>query len=140
MAKSTRQGDSYTERELADPVPPVVITRAGLRGEKGWTETAGTASSESSKRTDDSETSQPTNPPSNVPPTANPSQPEQTESGDAPLITTSGLEQEEVEPYTEWPYAELQAECKARDLKAGGSTEDLIARLEEWDETHATDD
>lgn len=140
MAKNTNAaGDSYTERELADPVPPVVITRATLAGEKAWTEKAGTDSSEFSKKAGDSQTNKPTGHPSNAPTMESPSSQPLTES-DSALTTTSGgpegevLVQEDVEPYDQWSYSDLQAECKARGLTATGKSDDLIARLEQWDE------
>ncbi|WNT45013.1 hypothetical protein SEA_PHUNAPHOKE_19 [Microbacterium phage PhunaPhoke] len=42
-------------------------------------------------------------------------------------------EQEEDLPYSEWDFADLQAELKERDLSAKGSKEQLVARLEQHD-------
>lgn len=149
MAKSTKAQevstgtpDSYTEQELADPQPPVVITRAELGGEKKWTEPAdGMDSSESSKNESGITTKRPTGSRSSAPTMEKPSSQEETEQGSAPSITSSGpageeVSLEEVEPYEQWPYAELQAECKARGLTATGKAEDLITRLQEWDEAN----
>jgi hypothetical protein len=54
MAKSTRAqenktgtSDSYTDEELLDPTPPVVVTRAVLGVDPKWVGTNSTASSES---------------------------------------------------------------------------------------------
>ena len=152
MAKSTNAQeaatgtpDSYTERELNDPEPPVVITRAELGGEKKWTERVdGTDSSESSKSDSGTTTKNPAEFPSNVPMTEKHSQQDPTEADAAHSITTSGQEEappgtvelEEVEPYDQWDYADLQAECKNRGLTATGKKEELISRLEEWDEAN----
>lgn len=43
------------------------------------------------------------------------------------------IEDDDVPPYSEWEYKELQAEAKARDLNASGTKEDLISRLNEND-------
>ncbi|QNN98584.1 hypothetical protein SEA_AESIR_18 [Microbacterium phage Aesir] len=46
-------------------------------------------------------------------------------------------EQEEDLPYSEWEFADLQAELKKRDLSAKGSKEQLAARLEQHDADNA---
>lgn len=135
MAKSTRaNGPTYTEHELSDPHPPVTIRRAML-GRDNWPvqEDGGDSSASSEKINPSGEPNkQPDQPP--VPSAANPSNLDGTAS-DAPLTDGDGevLPPEE-DPYADWSYAELQQECKERDLSAGGKTEDLIARLIEDDE------
>lgn len=136
MAKSTKYGgDSYTETELADPNPPVRIRRAMLGGEQSL---VGTDSSEPLSNESQS----------NAPETVNRQEPAQTTESlsgqtdkvDSIVNSTDGdgpeteMESSEIPPYTEWEYRELQAECKERGLTATGSTEELIARLEEFDD------
>ena len=48
-------------------------------------------------------------------------------------------EDDEVAPYSEWEYADLQNEAKERDLSAKGSKEQLIQRLEEHDAAQPTE-
>lgn len=42
-------------------------------------------------------------------------------------------EDDDVPPYEEWEYKDLQAEAKARGLDASGKKEELVARLNEHD-------
>lgn len=133
---ATGTSDSYTPEELADPDPPVVITRAQLGGEKQWTERQdGTDSLESSGKEHGTgeKQSQPLQSPALT--TENPSSSAKTEPGSVPTTTTDGTA-EEVPPYEEWQYADLQAECKVRELTATGKREELIERLYAWDEEH----
>lgn len=42
--------------------------------------------------------------------------------------------------YDDWKQPQLQAEASKRDLSAGGSNAEIIARLEEWDAAHPDED
>lgn len=93
MAKSTKaSGDTYTEEELADPTPPLVIHRAMLGGESSPETEDGTGSSpssESERTSSASETQHHRNP---APTTENRSNPQGTEgSSVAHSTATPGL-------------------------------------------------
>jgi hypothetical protein len=137
MAKSTRaQGATFTSDELADPTPPPVVQRSMLGGDPS---SVGTHSSELSSNAPQSNESETPNRPELVPTMESLSN--QTDTEDSTVGSTDGDGQTEtVLPYDEWDYRELQAECKERGLSAGGSAEDLIFRLEEFDATNDGDE
>lgn len=146
MAKSTRAqeistgtSDSYTETELADPHPPIRIQRAVLGGESP---SVGTDFSE--PLSNESQSNELGNPSPQEPALTTESLSGQTATEDSTVNLTDGdgpetetVSAEEIPPYSEWTYKELQAEAKERGLMATGSTEELIARLEEFDEAQA---
>lgn len=146
MAKSTKAqeattgtADSYNTHEMNDPEPPVVVTRAML-GEvpPSATATVGGVSSASSEPTTPSDDKNEHSGQGPAPSAESPSSP-QGEFSTAPLTDGSGTasshpDDDDILPYEEWSYADLQAECKDRGLTAGGKTEDLIARLKASDE------
>jgi hypothetical protein len=152
MAKSTNAqevatgtSDSYTPHELSDPAPPIKVTRAML-GEVPCppeTEKDGGDSSTSSDPNKQAVGLKQQHDPSLVPNAENPSS-LPGELSDAPTTDGSGtapsLNDEEEEPYADWTYAELQQECKERELPATGKTEDLINRLIADDEAADTDE
>lgn len=150
MAKSTKAQevstgtpDSYTEHELSDPAPPVVVTRAML-GEvpPSQTETDGGDSSTSSEKTkpsSDKSGQQGQKPAQNAESLSS------QQGGPSTVLMTDGNGEEtsqadEEDAYADWSYSDLQAECKERDLPAGGKKEELIARLVEDDENADSDE
>jgi hypothetical protein len=79
MAKSTKaSGDTYTEEELADPTPPLVIHRAMLGGEPSPETEDGTGSSPSSESERTSSAPKPQPPRNPAPTTENRSNPQGT--------------------------------------------------------------
>ena len=44
------------------------------------------------------------------------------------------FEEESSSPYIDWPYQKLQSLAKARGLKASGTVQELVSRLEQFDE------
>jgi SAP domain-containing protein len=136
---STGTSASFTEHEYSDSEPGLAVAREIMRinrpmlGEVDKS-LAGTDSSESlSTERQENETSN-LNLQEPVQTTESLSNRTATADSDADSTDGNGLTQEEVPPYSEWTYAELQAECKARELPASGKTEELIARLEDSDE------
>jgi hypothetical protein len=140
---STGTADSYTEHELSDENPPVQVTRAMLgRVDQSPEKTDGLDSSPSSEKTQQSDGPNKQESPQPVPNAENLSSPEE-ESSTVRSTDGNGQESgqtEETATYDEWSYAELQAECKDRDLLATGKKEDLIARLVDYDNELVTDD
>lgn len=49
----------------------------------------------------------------------------------SPVVDDDG---QELPPYSQWTYADLQRECVARNLAKSGTKADLVARLEADDE------
>lgn len=137
MAKSTRHsGVSFTDHELSDEQPPVVIRRAMLGGDPRLVPADGNFSQESSARQQQENETQTANPPQPAPDAENPSDQGGDQDKGSSASSTLGSGQttdQESSEYSEWTYKDLQAECKARDLNASGKAEDLIARLEEHD-------
>lgn len=134
MAKSTSsRGATFTQHELSDPTPPPRVRRAMLGGDP---KSVGTDYSEPSLSESRSSAREKLNPQGPVRTTESLS--DRTDQEDSTANSTDGdgpvteTESDEV-PYSEWDYRDLQAECKERGLPANGSTEELIARLEEWD-------
>lgn len=140
MAKVTKgAGPSFTEEELNDPAPPVVIRRAMLGSDPLSVD--GTPSEESSEKPRTPSPEQGQNPQSPAHVVVNPSEQEETSQTQVQQDSASSMggngqttEQESPEPYEGWTYAQLQAECKDRGLPASGKTEELLARLIESDE------
>lgn len=149
MAKNTRAqevstgtADSYTEHEKSDENPPPRIQRAMLGGD---TPLVGTDSSEFSQS--DRPLSEPESHNRRAPARTTENLSAQMDKADSTVNLTDGdgpeTETESVEdvpPYEQWTYAELQAECKERQLSAKGSTDELIARLKESDEATSEED
>lgn len=145
MAKSTHSqeiltgtSESFTEAEQADLV---VISRYQM----GGAPSAGNSSSQSSEREQSEEDSQRDSLRDPAPTTESPSSPTTEDSsvpstdGDGQTTETESVEDEEIPPYEEWDYRDLQAECRERSLSAGGKHEELVFRLMEFDEEHPSD-
>jgi hypothetical protein len=135
MAKNTVQGGpSFTDDELNDPDPPVVITRYQLGDDQRLAGDNSTQSSLSESWSSDGEIADPLSP---APTTGNRSGPYQGEeaSSTAPLTDGDGRKTEqppsdEVPPYSEWTQDDLKTELKARGMKVSGRHDELVARLE----------
>lgn len=140
MAKSTRHsGVSFTDHELSDEQPPVVIRRAMLGGDPRLVED-GNSSQEFSERQQQESEMQTANPQLPAPVAENPSEQGQGPDKGSSVSSTTGNGQttgQESNDYAEWSYKDLQTECKARELNASGKAEDLIVRLQEHDEAQS---
>lgn len=158
MAKITSSGPSFSDNELSDPdlprtvqqnLPsnrdrPVTRFMFGISDAEGGEElSAGNNSSQSSRDEFNSNSQQTVNRQKPVPDVENPSVHSGQESSDDALLTDGNIPEmemasdDEVPPYSEWSYRELQAECKVRELVATGTHDELVDRLEKFDERHA---
>jgi hypothetical protein len=144
MAKATRHsGESYTLEELKDPNLPIRIQRAAL-GEVD-NPSVGTHSLESSKSESESSSNETQNPQEPAPTTGNPSDQSQTTQEDSSVHLMDGngprtdlefTEDNSVPPYSQWKVVDLKAECMARGLTQSGKHDELVARLEAYDEEY----
>ena len=136
MAKSTKAGGpTFNSDELNDPSPPPVVQRAMLGGEP---QLVGIHSSESSLSEQQlggigSHSRQ-----ERVQMMENRSGQMEEEDSIAPSTDGDG-QSEIVKPYDEWTVAELQEECRNRELPVSGRKDDLIQRLEDDDDMQESD-
>lgn len=138
MAKSTHDGPSYSEEELADPNPPEAIRRFQLGDDRP---SVGDSSSQSSPSESQPSANESSGPPSPVQMTesrlGNP--PEEEIPSTAPLTagdgqTTDQAPSVEALPYERWKKADLQEECRKRKLSTSGTIPELADRLYDYDE------
>lgn len=161
MAKITHSGPSFSDDELSDPDLPTVVrenlpanedrpvTRFmfGISDAKEGDESSvGSNLSPSSGDASSSSKTGKGTPQDPAPGAESPSDQLGQEPSDDALSTDGGIPETEMEsgdedvpPYFKWGYRELQAECKVRELVATGSHEELVARLEKFDERHASE-
>lgn len=155
MAKNTHSqevqtgtSDSYTEAELADPAPPIVIQRAvlGATGngvDNSSVTTDGTDSPQSSKSDSESGETLSKGPQSPAQTTESHSAGGATENSTVDLTGGHGPvteplqsdeddedEEEDIPPYEEWNVEDLREECRTRKLIVSGNKTDLVKRLE----------
>lgn len=135
MAKNTVQGGpSFTEDELNDPDPPVVITRYQLGDDQRLAGDNSTQSSPSESWSSDGGTADPLSPAQTMENRSGQYR-EEAVTSTAPLMDGDGrkIEQQpsdEVPPYSEWTVEDLKTELKARSMKVSGLHDELVARLE----------
>lgn len=150
MAKSTvGGGPSFSDAELVDPDPPVVMKKHPPTVARFQVGTLSEVGGESSSVGSSSEPSSTEDPNSNELPTQIPLEHAHTtespsgrsEKGQASGARSTGgngpeMEKESTEefpPYEEWLLADLQDECRNRGLTVSGRKDDLVARLEQYD-------
>lgn len=159
MAKSTRGGGpSFSDDELQDPTPPEVMLKhpptvnptrfqyGTLTQIGGELESVGNNLDQFYSDDPNSNETRKQSPQGPAQTTENHSNQSATET-DSTADSTDGSgpetekeSTEDVPPYEEWEYRELQAECKERGLPATGSAESLVAELYAYDEKHPVDD